>query len=788
MINPLRPSWPAFALLPLAAALISAPVHAESFVIKDIRLEGLGRLSAASVYALLPVSSGSMLTDERGADSVRALFASGQFEDVQVLRDGNDMIVRVVERPSISSIELKGNQSIGKDDLIKGLKSIGLGEGEVYKRAALDQVKLELQRQYAAQGRYGAVVTATAKPLPRNRVSVTIDIKEGDTARIKRISVNGNDVFDDAELLKQLQLQSSHLLSFIYGDDKYSREKLSADLEALRSYYLDRGYLRFNVASTQVSLSPDKDQVYIDINVKEGDLYKVGDVRLAGEFPVPESELKPLLLTQPGQTYSQKIVTLTSDIINRRLGREGYLFADVQGVPELDDATKTAKLVYYINPNRVMSVRRINFTGNLKTDDQVLRREMRQFEGAQASGEKIDLSKVRLERLGFFGEVKSENVRVPGTTDQVDVNVAVVEQPSGSISASVGYSQNAGVVFGASVSQTNFLGTGNRVSVGLNRSGIRDSYNFSYLNPYYTPEGISRGFNVYLRQTKFNNLNISRYTTDSLGGNISFSYPIDETETISFSAGYDITDVKVGIQPSEVVYNFDQKNGSSLNTYLGNASWQRNTLNRGVFPTAGGSQTVALEMGLPGSDVGFYKLTYNAQRYLPIAGRWVGRAFTRLGYGDGLGGDDLPFYRNFFGGGFGSVRGYRNYSMGPRSRLLNTFTNPPTLLNGAIAESIGGNVQIEAGMELIFPTPFIEDNNKVRTLAFFDAGNIFDTKLQGFAGEDYKPSLSNMRYSVGLGLSWITPIGPLTFAIAQPLSKKEGDNTQMFQFSLGQGF
>jgi outer membrane protein insertion porin family len=414
---------------------------------------------------------------------------------------------------------------------------------------------------------------------------------------------------------------------------------------------------------------------------------------------------------------------------------------------------------------------------------------MRQFEGAQASGEKIDLSKVRLERLGFFGEVKSENVRVPGTTDQVDVNVSVVEQPSGSISASVGYSQNAGVVFGASVSQTNFLGTGNRVSIGLNRSDIRDSYNFSYLNPYYTPEGISRGFNVYLRQTKFDNLNISNYATDSIGGNISFSYPIDETETISFSAGYDITDVKIGVQPSEVVYNFDQKYGSSLNTYLGSASWQRNTLNRGVFPTAGGSQTVALEMGLPGSDVGFYKLTYNAQRYIPVMGRWVGRAFTRLGYGDGIGGgDDLPFYRNFFGGGFGSVRGYRDNSMGPKSRLLNTFTNPPTLINGAVAESVGGNVQIEAGMELIFPTPFIEDNNKVRTLAFFDAGNIFDTKLQGFAGEDYKPSLSNMRYSVGLGLSWITPIGPLTFAIAQPLSEKEGDDTQMFQFSLGQGF
>lgn len=783
----IRPQWPTLSMLPLALAMASLPVQADTFVAKDIRLEGLGRLSASSVYALLPVSAGDAVSDERSSDIVKALFASGQFEDVQVLRDGDALVVRMVERPSISTIELSGNQSINKDDLLKGLKSIGLSEGEVFKRAALDQVKLELQRQYAAQGRYGATVTAVAKPLPRNRVALAITIKEGESARIKRISINGNSVFGDEQLLKQLQLQSSHLLSFIYSDDKYSREKLTADIETLRSYYLDRGYLRFAVDSTQVSLSPDKDQVYIDINVSEGEPYKISDVRLAGELPVPESELRGLLLTQPGQTYSQKVVTLTSEVLSRRLGRDGYLLADIQGVPELDDANKTAKLVYYINPNRVMSVRRVNFTGNLKTDDQVLRREMRQFEGAQASGEKIDLSKTRLQRLGFFSDVKIDKARVPGTTDQVDVNVAVTEQPSGSISASLGYSQNAGIVFGANVSQTNFLGTGNKVSLGLNRSDIRDSYNFSYVNPYFTPEGISRGYNLYLRQTKFDDLNISNYATDSLGGNVSFSYPIDETETISFALGYDQTSVKLGTQPSEVVYNFVKKNSDSLATFTGTTSWQRNTLNRGVFPTAGGYQSVALDMGLPGSDVGYYKLTFNGQRYFPLRGNWVGRSYARLGYGDGFnGGDSVPFYRNFFGGGFGSVRGFRDNSMGPRSGLVDKTTG--LTVAGASPESIGGNVQIEGGLELIFPMPFLEDNSKVRTLAFLDAGNIFDTKIKGPNGEDYSPDLGQLRYSVGIGLSWITPIGPLTFAIAQPLNTQDDDDTQVFQFSLGQGF
>ena len=775
-------------LLPIAVAMavVSSPAQAESFVMSDIRLEGLARLSAASVYGLMPYAVGDVLTNDRSSEIVQALFASGQFEDVQVLRDGNAIIVRVVERPSVSSIEITGNKSIGTEELIKGLKSIGLAEGEVFKRAALDQVRLELQRQYAAQGRYGATVIGRAKPLPRNRVAVSLEIKEGDTSRIAKVTINGNKAFKDATLLKQLQLRSSRFLSFIYGDDKYSREKLSADLETLRSYYLDRGYLRFNVTSTQVSLSPEKDQVYIDINVEEGEPYKISEVRLAGELPVEEAQLRPLLLAQPGQTYSQKVVTLTNEVLTRRLGRDGYLLAEVQGVPELDDEKKTAAVTFFVNPNRVMTVRRINFKGNLKTDDAVLRREMRQFEGAQASGEKIDLSKLRLQRLGFFSDVKIENARVPGTTDQIDLNVEVAEQPSGSISASVGFSQNAGLVFGASVSQSNFLGTGNRVSVGLNRSDIRDSYSFSFTDPYWTPEGISRGYNLYLRQTKFDRLNISNYATDSYGGNISFSYPIDETETIGFSVGYDQTDIKLGDIASKSVRDFVDVNGAEISTYLANLSWQRNTLNRAVFPTAGASQGVGLELGLPGSDVSFYKLTYNAQRYFPISSRWVGRGYTRLGYGDSF--DDnlgIPFYRNFFGGGFGSVRGFRDFSMGPVSiaQSIDPVTGERVDVPGVRRESVGGNVQIEAGAEIIFPTPFI-DSNKVRTLAFFDVGNIFETN----GDSKFKPDVNNLRYSVGLGLSWITPIGPLTFAIAAPLNTAEDDDTQVFQFSLGQGF
>jgi outer membrane protein insertion porin family len=775
-------------LLPIAVAVavVSSPAQAESFVMSDIRLEGLARLSAASVYGLMPYAVGDVLTNDRSSEIVQALFASGQFEDVQVLRDGNAIIVRVVERPSVSSIEITGNKSIGTEELITGLKSIGLAEGEVFKRAALDQVRLELQRQYAAQGRYGATVVGRAKPLPRNRVAVTLEIKEGDTSRIAKITINGNKAFKDATLLKQLQLRSSRLLSFIYGDDKYSREKLSADLETLRSYYLDRGYLRFNVTSTQVSLSPEKDQVYIDINVEEGEPYKISEVRLAGELPVEEAQLRPLLLAQPGQTYSQKVVTLTNEVLTRRLGRDGYLLAEVQGVPELDDEKKTASVTFFVNPNRVMTVRRINFKGNLKTDDVVLRREMRQFEGAQASGEKIDLSKLRLQRLGFFSDVKIENARVPGTTDQIDLNVEVTEQPSGSISASVGFSQNAGLVFGASVSQSNFLGTGNRVSVGLNRSDIRDSYSFSFTDPYWTPEGISRGYNFYLRQTKFDNLNISNYATDSYGGNISFSYPIDETETIGFSVGYDQTDIELGDIASKSVRDFVDANGAEISTYLANLSWQRNTLNRAVFPTAGASQSVGLELGLPGSDVSFYKLTYNAQRYFPISSRWVGRGYTRLGYGDSF--DDnlgIPFYRNFFGGGFGSVRGFRDFSMGPVSiaQSIDPTTGDRVDVPGTRRESVGGNVQIEAGAEIIFPTPFV-DSNKVRTLAFFDVGNIFETN----GDSKFKPDVNNLRYSVGLGLSWITPIGPLTFAIAAPLNTAKDDDTQAFQFSLGQGF
>ena len=831
-------------LLPIAVAMavVSSPAQAESFVMSDIRLEGLARLSAASVYGLMPYAVGDVLTNDRSSEIVQALFASGQFEDVQVLRDGNAIIVRVVERPSVSSIEITGNKSIGTEELIKGLKSIGLAEGEVFKRAALDQVRLELQRQYAAQGRYGATVIGRAKPLPRNRVAVSLEIKEGDTSRIAKVTINGNKAFKDATLLKQLQLRSSRFLSFIYGDDKYSREKLSADLETLRSYYLDRGYLRFNVTSTQVSLSPEKDQVYIDINVEEGEPYKISEVRLAGELPVEEAQLRPLLLAQPGQTYSQKVVTLTNEVLTRRLGRDGYLLAEVQGVPELDDEKKTAAVTFFVNPNRVMTVRRINFKGNLKTDDAVLRREMRQMEGALASNEKIDLSKVRLERTGFFKTVDVKPVRVPNSPDQVDLNVNVEEQHSGTTTLAVGYSQNGGITFQAGLSQTNFMGTGNRVSVDLSRSETQDYYNLSVTDPYFTIDGVSRGYNVYYRKTKLNeDYNVNNYVTDSYGGSLSFGYPIDENQSLSASLGIDKTKVRTGPSvstyirdyllanggkethrsaeycrvelepikneqgeitgykpcPEDQTYTFaDQFEGDFL-TYMLNLGWSYNTLNRPIFPTSGMSHRVGLEVGLPGSDVEYQKVTYDAQAFMPLGNNFVLRGYGKLGYGN-----DLPFYKNFYAGGYGSVRGYENSTLGPKYPSVifqETGKNDPNL------EEVGGNALVQFGTELAIPLPFKGDwTRQVRPVVFAEGAQVFDTQcdvpkgdllvdgnsvdIKQYCKDNYKFDFGNMRYSVGVGFTWITMIGPLSLSYAYPLNDKKGDVTKSIQFEIGRTF
>ncbi|HET8705905.1 MAG TPA: outer membrane protein assembly factor BamA, partial [Pseudomonadales bacterium] len=626
----------------------------------DIRIEGLQRISASSVFSTLPVNVGDQVDDDRIAEALKALFKTGNFQDIQIGRDGNVMVINVSERPSISSIELEGNKSIEKDKLLDGLAQSGLAQGSVFKRETLDRVRLELQRQYIAQGRYGARIEPSVTPQPRNRVALKIKIVEGEVAAIKQVNVVGNKVFSEDDLLDVFELKASHFWSFIKGDDKYSREKLAGDLENLRSYYLDHGYINFAIESTQVSITPDKQEVYITVNVHEGEKYSVNEVKLAGDLVVKEQELSQLLLVKQGQTFSRQLVTLTEDLLRKRVGNEGYTFAKINGVPEINEKDKTVNITFFVDPDRRVYVRRVNFSGNEKTRDEVMRREMRQMEGAWASTQSIELGKTRLERLGFFKGVEVDTPRVPGTEDQVDVNYKVEEQPSGSIGASVGFQQGTGLVFGANVSQTNWLGTGNKVSFGLNRNEYRSSYSFQYVNPYYTVDGVSRGFGLFYTTTDFAKASgsISRYATDRLGGNVNFGYPINENERLSFALGWERTTVYASQYSSPFVRDFigyipycaaiqdseqdialatscvattginERTQSADYKTVNITGTWFRSTLNKGVLPDRGASNQVSLEVTTPGSDLGYYKLSYNGQVFFPISTSWTLRLRT----------------------------------------------------------------------------------------------------------------------------------------------------------------
>ena len=750
---------------------IAAPSFADiaPFMAKDVRFEGLMRVSPASLYAQLPVNNGDKVDEAKIAGLVRILFKTGSFEDVVATREGDELVFTLTERPAIANIKLEGNKAIDSDTLMKALKDAGLTEGEVLKRATLDHIKGELERQYFSQGRYDATIDVTHIPKTRNRVAIEIKINEGDSAKIAGINLLGVKSFDANELIKRFQLKKTHLTSFFKSDDKYAREKLMGDLESLRSYYLDRGYINFVINSHQVTLSQDKKNVFIDISVTEGDKYQFGETKILGELPVSEEELQKLILFKAGFTYSQQLVTASSKLIKQRLGTEGYLFGEVNPIPDIDEQKKIVNLSLFVNPAKQTYVRRINFVGNAKTDDHVLRRELRQFEGTLASTDKIDLSKLRLQRLGFFKDVSIETPKVPNTTDQVDMNVKVEEQPSGTLTASIGYSQGSGAIFSLGVSQNNFLGTGNKVGINLNRSETSDNYNLSFLDPYFTMDGVSRGYNLYYRNTKLDALNVSRYATDSQGASLSFGYPIDETKSINLSLGIDKTDITLGTLASQLVQNFVNEHGKSITTYTGAASWNYSTLNRGVFATRGASQRVLLEFAVPPSDVNYLKASYNGQLYVPINDDFIVHLRTDLGYGD-----SLPFYKNYFAGGYGSVRGYQDNTLGPRSQA---FVNDPD------PEVVGGNVLVENSIELIVPTPFAKNYRQLRTVFFVDSGMVYYRN-----NPPYNFDLSNLRYSAGISLAWLTAIGPLSFSLSKPFNDQVGDEKQSFQFTIGQPF
>lgn len=785
---PRRLSWGAFiAVLTLLAQTAGA------WPIADIRLQGLQRVSAGTVFNMLPVNVGDEVDDITIRQLVRLLFRSGYFNDIRMAEDEGVLIISFVERPAIESIELDGNKAIETDALLSGLGQQGLKEGEIFKQSTLDRVGLELKRQYVAQGRYSATIDTEVEKLPRNRVAIKIEIEEGKNSGIRHINFVGNTVFNEEKLLDNMELKHPSLLSFYKNDDKYAREKLSGDLEKIESYYRDRGYVEFELDSTQVSITPDRRQVYITLHMNEGDKYEVDEVKILGELnEIAPEALEAFLVVQPGQTFSQARVTASEERITQALGNSGYTFATATGVPRVSD-DGTVDVEFFIDAQKRAYVRRVSFSGNALTQDEVMRREMRQMEGGWASTAQIDLSKVRLERLGYFKGVDVETPEVPGTDDQIDVNFSLEEQPSGSISATVGYAQSFGLLLGASYQQSNVMGTGNSLGVSINYSDFQKALSYSYFNPYYTLDGISRGYNVFVRQLDFDERNIARFTTDSVGAGLTFGFPIGETQRISFGGLVEFTDLTAGRFPAQEIREFLALNGNEHLNFKLNAGWTSSVLNRGLFPTRGHSQALNLELAVPGSDLEFFKVTYNGQIYFPITDNWTLRLRTELGYGDGYGDTEtLPFFEHFYGGGFGSVRGFESSSLGPRSTPAIQEGPDGTVqvidFGERQGDPFGGNLQFEASAEIIFPLPFVDDQRQFRPVLFVDAGNVFNTDCPEVSINCFEASLDEMRYSVGVSVTWLTGLGPMTFSFAKPFNTSDLDEREAFQFELGKTF
>lgn len=866
---------------------LSAQAQSQTFRVSDIRVEGLQRVSAGTVFSALPIRVGDSITQSDIQNATRELFKVGFFDDVAMNRDGDVLVLVLKERPAINKIIFEGNKAIKTENLMDSLKKNNLSEGQIFQRATLEGITQALQREYIAQGRYGATVKLEIEDLARNQVKVKVKISEGAVARIKQINIVGNKAFKDQDLVDLFELKTSGMWSWISGNDKYSKEKMKGDLERLESYYMDRGYLSFKVDSSQISLSPDKSKIFITVNVTEGEIYKVSEVALAGDPIIDESIIRSMLLVRKGDIFSQILMTTSSEYITQRLGNEGYTFAKVEGMPEKNETDKTVKITFFIDPGKRAYVNRINFHGNTKTIDEVLRREMRQMEGGSASTAQIDNSKVHLERLGYFKEVKVDTKEVPGSPDKVDVDYKVEEQASGSISLSVGYSQYSGMQFQAGIQQNNWFGTGKQIGFSFNHNKYYTSYNLNYNDPYFTPDAVSRGYNLYYQSSEIGNYSYSLYSTNTYGGKINFGYPISEVERIGFdiglrrlevvptsytsqeirstpmyidgyvltSSGYlnnyitqqdyensllrakngtDYVNVyKKGLIDDSMVREpgFLDKYGDTFNDGQIDIYWLKSTLNRGILPDRGSSQRISAEMTLPGGDLEYYKLDYQGQFFQPLTKSLTLRVHGHLGFADSYGNktDKLPFFENFYGGGFGSVRGFERNSLGPRSTIQESafVTNAtwddvngdgiqqqnevrdPVLVKcqdaeacrkdkiitilgqsyGKRLQAFGGNVIAEGGAEILFPLPFIKDQRSVQTSLFLDAGSVFDTECGTYQGNCYNVNGNQIKAAVGLGLTWISSFGPMTFSLAKPISKKDDyDRQEIFQFSLGQTF
>ncbi|MGO2277700.1 MULTISPECIES: outer membrane protein assembly factor BamA [unclassified Psychrobacter] len=788
--------------LPLVVAMMSMPVQAAEFVVTDIGFNGLQRLTPDSLYPVLPVTVGDTVNDSSLAASIKALYATENFADIQSRVEGGQLRFDVIERPTIAEVTFEGNKLIPKEGLEQGLSNAGLSTGDVLKQSTLQGVANELQQQYVSQGYYNSNIEVEQTVLDGNRVKLDVKFIEGKPAKVVDINIIGNQHFSDEEIKDVFAVKESSWTQLLSKSDRYAQEKLAASLESLKSLYQNDGYVRFSVDNAVLNISEDKSSVFIEVSLSEGEQYQFGEVNFLGKPTFENSELRELVAFESNEKYSQAKLDATTDTLKRRYGNEGYYLAQIRPVPRINDDTKMVDVDYYIDPARPIYVRRINFTGNIKTQDEVLRREMRQLEGTLSSNEKIQLSRTRLMRTGFFKNVTVDVKPVPNQPDQVDVNYVVEEQPSGSSTIAAGYSQSGGVTFQLDLTQNNFMGTGNRVKAALSRSETYDSYSLGYTDPYFTENGVSQGISGYYRKTKYDDDNVSNYVTDSYGATLNYSYPIDETKRLS--AGLNVDNTKVrggrylgisnaqeilddgGTKTPEVdtdgVANFK----NDYQTYNLLFGWDYSTLDRPVFPTKGMSHAVDATIGL--GDANYQKLTYTGNVYYPVYKDVIARGYTKLGYGN-----DLPFYENFYAGGYGSVRGYESSTLGPKSQVYLDAVNDPDNQTFT-GEEVGGNALATFGAELILPMPFKGDwADQVRPVLFAEGGQVFDTsdKEDRTFNDSDVPLLTqdnDFRYSAGAGITWYTPIGPISLSYAVPFGDKEGDETEKVQFQIGNTF
>lgn len=770
--------------LPAAAALAAEP-----FVASDIRVDGLQRIASGTVFTYLPVNRGDTVDDGKVADSIRALYRTGFFEDVQLDRQGNILVITVKERPAINKLTVTGNKDIKSEELLKGLGDIGLTEGGTFDRLSLDRVTQELTRQYNNRGKYNVEITPTVSPLDRNRVDVAIAIKEGKAAKIRHVNLIGTEKFANEDILENWESKEHNWASWYRRDDQYSKEKMSGDLEKLNSWYLDRGYVDFSIDSTQVSISPDKRDMFVSAGVTEGEQYKISEIKVTGDTVLPQADIERLVIPKAGDIFSRALLEYTSDAITNTLSNVGYAFAKVNPIPTPNREDRTVAVNLQVVPGPRVSVRRILYKGNSRTSDEVLRREMRQFENTWYSQAAIDRSKIRLQRLGYFESVDVETPAVPGSNDQVDVVYNVKETTSGSFVFGLGFSQAFGVTTSVQLSQNNFLGGGNRVAVEASRSTFQQRYAFSYTNPFFTDDGVSLGYNLSWRELDYSDFNTAQFNSTNGSAQVVFGVPITENDTVSAMIGVDSNQITTfpGTTPQAIVDYIQAIGTDTFKAVRTEFGWARDTRNDFFMPTRGMYQRVGLETTLPGSTVEYYKLNYQISNYWPIIPAIVLNTRFELGYGDSYGKDSsgvitnadgttrpvtatgLPFYENFYAGGTNSVRGFEDNTLGPRSEAINGFNR---------GQPLGGSLKTVGSVEMYFPKLF--DSPSARISAFFDFGNVY-SDVDAFKANE-------LRASTGVALLWRAPVGPISISYAFPLKKEDNDEIERLQFTFGGQF